>query len=272
LVFNSFMRLAGFIFSVLLVILIFSPTSCLAKSRGYVVGKGDVLKITVYDYPDLETKVRVNGDGQILMPLLGHVEVAGLTVSQISRKLAKMLANGYLVNPQVNVFIEEYGSKKVVILGMVNHPGLYTINGPSSLLELISKAGGLSMDAGNDVTVKRTEPDGSEKTIHIDLKALMQGGDLSLNIQMRDGDKVYVSKAGMVYVTGEVKKPDAYKIDKGTTVIKAIALAGGFTGKAAKGSVKIIRVKDGKKMVLKDVPMDTPVLPDDVIVVPESFF
>ena len=253
-------------------LLFFSVGECLAVTGGYVVGEGDVLKITVYDHPDLETKVRVNGDGQILMPLLGHVDVAGLTVSQISKKLAKMLADGYLVNPQVNVFIEEYGSKKAVILGMVNKPGLYELKGPTTLLELISKAGGLSKEAGNRVTIKRIAPDGKKESINIDLKALMEGGDISLNVQINDKDNVYVAKAGMVYVTGEVKEPNAYKIDEGTTVIKAIALAGGFTGKAAKGKVKIIRIVNGKKEVLKNVHMDTPVLPEDVIVVPESFF
>lgn len=236
------------------------------------MGEGDVLKITVYDHPDLETKVRVNGDGQILMPLLGHVDVAGLTVSQISRKLAQMLADGYLVDPQVNVFIEEYGSKKAVILGMVNKPGLYELSGPTTLLELISKAGGLAKDAGNKITIKRVKLGGRKEVINIDLKALMEGGDISLNVQIKDKDNVFVSKAGMVYVTGEVEEPDAYKIDEGATVIKAIALAGGFTGKAAKGKVKIIRMVDGKKVVLENVQMDTPILPEDVIVVPESFF
>jgi len=273
LVFNQGMvRVKQALIALEISLLFFSVGECLAVTGGYVVGEGDVLKITVYDHPDLETKVRVNGDGQILMPLLGHVDVAGLTVSQISKKLAKMLADGYLVNPQVNVFIEEYGSKKAVILGMVNKPGLYELKGPTTLLELISKAGGLSKEAGNRVTIKRIAPDGKKESINIDLKALMEGGDISLNVQINDKDNVYVAKAGMVYVTGEVKEPNAYKIDEGTTVIKAIALAGGFTGKAAKGKVKIIRIVNGKKEVLKNVHMDTPVLPEDVIVVPESFF
>ena len=258
-------------FAALGILLLFF-SECFAGTGGYVVGEGDVLKITVYDHPDLETKVRVNGDGQILMPLLGHVDVAGLTVSQISRKLAQMLADGYLVDPQVNVFIEEYGSKKAVILGMVNKPGLYELSGPTTLLELISKAGGLAKDAGNKITIKRVKLGGRKEVINIDLKALMEGGDISLNVQIKDKDNVFVSKAGMVYVTGEVEEPDAYKIDEGATVIKAIALAGGFTGKAAKGKVKIIRMVDGKKVVLENVQMDTPILPEDVIVVPESFF
>jgi polysaccharide export outer membrane protein len=87
-----------------------------------------------------------------------------------------------------------------------------------------------------------------------------------------DGDTVYITKAGVFYVTGEVKKPDAYKYEEGTTAIKAITMAGGFTDKASKGRIKIIRKVDGKEDVIEKVKMDEPVLPDDVIIVPESFF
>lgn len=241
-------------------------------AKDYTVGPDDVLKITVYDHPDLETKVRVNGNGHVLMPLLGHVDVNGDTIVEISVKLAALLADGYIINPQVNVFIEEYGSKKAVILGTVNHPGLYELSGQTTLLELISKAGGLTEDSGATSTIKRLAEDGKTKIITVDMRALMEGGDISQNMIINHKDNVYVAKAGMCFVTGEVDKPDAYKIDEDTTVIKAITLAAGFTGKAAKSSVRIIRIVNGTKTILKDVDLDTPVFQDDVIVVPESFF
>lgn len=152
----------------------------------YTVGYGDVLKITVYDHPDLETKVSVNDTGHILMPLLGHVAVKDKTIGEISDLLAVKLADGYILAPQINVFIETYGSK--------------------------------------------------------------------------------------CYVTGEVVKPDAYVISGDTTVIKAITLAGGFTGKAARGSVKIIRKIGDQETIMSDVPLDTLVKKNDVVVVLESFF
>lgn len=246
------------------------PKASLAKD--YTVGPDDVLKITLYDHPDLETKVRVNGNGHILMPLLGHVNVNGDTIVEISVKLAALLADGYIVNPQVNVFIEEYGSKKAVILGTVKQPGLYELSGQTTLLELISKAGGMAEDSGITCTVKRLTEKDKTKIIVVDMRALMEGGDISQNIIINHKDNVYVSKAGMCFVTGEVRKPDAYKIDEDTTVIKAITLAAGFTGKAAKKGVRVIRIVKGAKTVLKDVDLDTPIFPDDVIVVPESFF
>ena len=114
--------------------------------------------------------------------------------------------------------------------------------------------------------------EGKEKIVVIDLKRLIEKGDASLDVSILDGDSIYIPKAGIFYITGEVKKPDAYKHEEGTTIIKAITIAGGFSDKAATGRVKIIRKSDGKETILEKVKMDEPVLPDDVIVVPESFF
>ncbi|MBU0731021.1 MAG: SLBB domain-containing protein [Proteobacteria bacterium] len=238
----------------------------------YTVGQDDVLKISVYDHPDLQTTVRVNGSGQIQMPLIGYVDVGGLNISQVSNKLAGLLADDYIVNPQVNVFIEEYGSNKAVILGMVHKPGLYELSGSTTLLELISQAGGTTEGAGNIVTIKRAGISDKTSILTINLEALMKNGDISQNIQINNKDNVYIQRAGMCYVTGEVKSPNAYKIDDDTTVLKAITLAAGFTGKAAKGKIRIIRITGGEKTELNDVKLDTRVLPDDVIVVQESFF
>lgn len=242
------------------------------QAEDFMVGTNDVLKISVYDHPDMETKVRVNGEGVIQMPLLGQVQIGGLTISEISNKLTALLADGYIVSPQVNVFVEEYGSKKGVILGMVQKPGAYDLSGPTTLLELISKAGGLSEQAGNSAIIKRASATSEAKNITVDLKALMEGDKDYQQILIENQDTIYISKAGMCYVTGEVEKPDAYKVDAKTTVLQAITLASGFTGKAAKDKVQIVRIVDGNKTVMKNVDLNTLVLTDDVIVVPESFF
>jgi len=247
-------------------------TPDLCQAEDFMVGTNDVLKISVYDHPDMETKVRVNGEGVIQVPLLGQVQIGGLTISEISNKLTTLLADGYIVNPQVNVFVEEYGSKKGVILGMVQKPGAYDLNGPTTLLEFISKAGGLSDKAGNSAIIKRGSETGDAKNITVDLKALMEGNEQYQKILIEDKDTIYISKAGMCYVTGEVAKPDAYKVDPTTTVLQAITLASGFTGKAAKDKVQIVRMVDGNKTVMKDVDLNIRVLSDDVVVVPESFF
>lgn len=256
---------------VFIVFLILTPHS---YCQDYIIGEGDVLKITVYDHPDLTTVERVTGEGTISFPLIGQVEVAGLTTFEISEKISTFLTNGYIVNPQVTVFIQEFKSKKASIMGQVNRPGLYELPGTTTFLELLSKAGGLTKDAGDKAIIKRktVSPDKNENSIVIDLKKLIETGDISLDIPIADGDSIYIQKAGFFFVTGEVKKPDAYRYEDGTTIIKAITLAGGFTDKASTGRVKIIRKIHGKERILGKVKMDEPVLPDDVIVVPESFF
>ena len=254
----------------LFIVLALAALYCFAAE--YLVGPGDVLNITVYDNADLETMVRVGADGTIIFPLLGQVEVSKLSISQVSDKITRLLADGYLVNPQVNVFVKEFRSKKVVVLGRVRVPGLIELSGPISFLELVSKAGGLEKDAGDTATIKRKES-GEDAVIVVDLVSLLEGGDLTQNVAIRDGDTVVISKSGMCYVTGEVSEPGSYPCGDGATVLKLVALANGFTGKAAKSKVRIVRVVNNEKTIIKDVDLDSTVVFDnDVIVVPESFF
>ena len=235
--------------AVVMMILLLGVLCCLpaladdTTDDSYRVGKGDVLEITVYDHPEMTTTVRIGADGTIIVPLLDSVKVAGLTTSEISLKLHDLLADGYIVNPQVNVFVKEYREQKAVILGQ----------------------------AGNTVTLKR-EVDGKVKEQVIDLDRLVEQGDTSLNVAIKDGDKVFVTKAGYFYVTGEVKKPDSYKLQDDLTVLKAIAMAGGLTDIADRDGVKIIRKINGKETVIKVHSMDERIQAEDVIVVPESFF
>jgi len=261
------------IFLVVLFCILICAAALPAQAKDYVVGIGDILKVTVYDHADLTTVARIDGEGRILFPLLGQVNVAGLNVVQVSKKLSDLLADGYLVAPQVTVFVEEFRSQKATIMGQVNRPGLYELKGYTTFLEILSKAGDLAKDAGDTATIKRKSdaPGTSEQTITVDLRRLNKG-DSSQDVQILDGDSIYVVKAGVYYVTGEVKKPDAYKFEDGTTVLKAVTTAGGFSEKASTGRVKIVRKNNDKEEILLRVKMDEPVLPGDVIVVPESFF
>jgi len=242
-------------------------------AQDYILGEGDVLTITVYDQPDLKSVVRISGDGLITLPLIGQVQAAGQSVDQLSKKIEARLADGYLVHPQVTIFIEEFRNLKATILGGVRSPGLYELNGQTTLLELISKAGGLIEDAASEAIIRRSNPDHEEQeTITINLNELMEKGRLSQNLTIMNGDNIYIPKKKVFYVTGEVKSPDAYTYIKGLTVIQALTKAGGFSSTAAPGRIKIIRSVDGKEQLLKNVNMDEQVLPNDVIVVPESYF
>lgn len=252
-----------------LVFLLLLPANSFAE--GYIVGSGDVLKVDVYGHDDLKTTVRVSNNGYIVIPFIGQVHVGGMKIPDVTKKLTRLLADGYIVNPQVNIFIEEFRSKKAIILGHINKPGIAELRRSTTFLEIISQAGGLKEGAGDTATIKRIK-DGQQEVIVVNIKSMVEGGDLSQNILIQDGDTIYISKGGMCYVTGEVGSPDAYRCNKDATVLKLIARAGGFTGKASKSSVRIVRLVDGEKTILKDVDLSTSVLANDIIVVPESFF
>lgn len=252
----------------------FSCFAAPSDSLDYRVGEGDVLRVLVYDNPDLETTTRISGNGTILFPLIGEVKIDGYTVSEVAQDISGKLAQGYIVDPQVSVFVQEFRSQKTMIMGEVKVPGLYELSGPSSLMELISKAGGLTIDAGDLVTIKRkdSEQPAIDKIISVSLKNLLEEKESVSNLMIVDGDRVFVPRAGVFYVTGQVNKPAAYKLEEGTSVIKAITMAGGFTELASQRKIQIIRKVDNRESVLKKVPLHTPVQADDVIVVPESFF
>lgn len=266
----------NFTFACALLILLFATgrTSLCLEQQDYRIGEGDVIKVMVYDNPDLETTTRVSGNGTILFPLIGELQIEGLSVSQVSSKIAQKLAAGYIRDPQVSVFVEEFRSKRANIMGEVKLPGLYELSGSTNLVELISKAGGLTPDAGSEITIKRKNPDnpGQDNIITVNLKSLLEKQETSPNVSIMDGDSVFVPRAGVFYVTGQVKRPDMYKLEAGTSVIKAITIAGGFTELASQKRVRLIRHVDGEEKVIEKVPMHTVVLPEDVIVVPESFF
>jgi len=260
--------LAAFFFLVLLV----SPA--LATDTGYQIGPGDVLKITVYDHPDLTTVARVDDLGGISFPLAGQIVIGGQTAAAAAQTITASLNGGYIVNPQVSVFIEEFRSKKVVIIGEVVRPGLYELSGPTTILELVSKAGGLTKGAGRSVTVHRSQQSANsrEASFTVNLDEWLESGRGAGDLTLMDGDKVTVAKAGVVYVTGQVNRPAAYIIEPDMTVIKAVTMAGGFTPLASQGRIKIIRKIDGSEQVIEKVSLHEKVAAEDVMVIPESFF
>lgn len=276
------MKNMRFLFSIPIFLLLFFASANTVLSGEYVVGEGDRFRITVYDHLDLTSEVRVGGDGVISMPLIGEVNVGGLTVTEVEKKIAALLSDGYIIKPHVTLFMLDYKIKKVTVLGEFVKPGLIELLRHSSLLEVISNAGGLTEKAGDMLYIKRkvvadeAKSTGKEKedetsTITVELKKLLEEGNPEANLTVYDGDSIYVPRAAFIYVNGEVRTPGAYKITKGLTVLKAITLAGGFTQKAAESRTKIIR-KVGASEITKSASLDELVQPDDVIIVPESIF
>ena len=267
---RSYSHLLTVIVSAALLILLASA----APAQDYLLGSQDVLKITVYEHPDLMTETRVSENGKVTFPLIGELDAKGLSSRQLEKDIADKLSDlGYIKDPQVTVFIEQFG-KRVTIIGEVMKPGQYEIPGTPTILDMISTALGLGPNAGYMTTVfrKETGPDGKVTTrnIPIDLDRLLNGGDLSQNIELQSGDVVYVPKA-VFYVYGEVNRPGAYRLEKGITVKRAIALAGGLTPKGSQSRIAITR-KEGDKEKTKSADIDDLVNVEDVIRIKESIF
>ena len=258
----------------MLSLLLCTPAWSAVDPADYLIGAGDVVKISVYDHSDMDTTARVGNDGTVQFPLIGTVTLAGLTVPAAVQEIQKQLLDGYLANPQVTVFIMAYRSKRVTVIGQVSKSGVLELSGPTRLLDVLSLVGGLAENAGDVATITRaaTADAAAPEIIQIDLKRLMETGDVALNIQIMDKDNVFIAKAGMFYVTGAVDEPDAYKYEEGSTVLKAISMAGGFTKVAAKSRIRIVRIVDGKEQVMEKVSLQEELQPGDVIVVPESYF
>jgi polysaccharide export outer membrane protein len=218
----------------------------------YRIGAMDLLEIRVFELPELAQTVRVSEDGSITLSLLGKIEVAGLTTQQIEGKLAQILQEKYLNTAHVNVFIREY--QRVSVLGAVGRPGMYELVGPTTLLQIISQAGGLTAEAMTELYIFRMGKDGKQSRIAINLRDLMGEGNQELNVEIQPKDVINVPTDQMqsVFVYGEVRNPGAiqFRQSKGITLLQAIAQAGGPTEWASKSSVLIKRrdKKTGKEI------------------------
>ncbi len=216
-------------------------------AQEYTIGARDILKITVWGHDDLSKDYPVDPDGLVPFPLIGRIQASGLTTKEFAKRLTVALERDYLVNPQVLVAVKEYLSQKVHVLGEAEKPGLFYMTGPTSLLEILSKAGGLSKTAGKHLVLVRVvkSAPGAAATkgntiLRLDFTTI-QDGDTKDNIALEDEDTIFVPKAQAFFVLGEVGRAGTFALDKETTVLEAITLAGGFNDKASPSGVKIIR-------------------------------
>ena len=209
----------------------------------YRIGAMDLLEITVFELPELNQTVRVSDDGSIRLPLLGTVEAAGLTPYELEQSLTLILNKQYTKEAHVTVFIQEH--QKVAILGAIVNPGMYELTGPTTLLQLIAQAGGLSAQAMNEVFINRRGQDGQQTRISVILEDLMTIGSQDLNIELQPKDMVTIpmDRTLNVFVYGEVQNPGSvqYMSSKKITLLQSITQAGGTTAWAKKRRVMIKR-------------------------------
>jgi polysaccharide export outer membrane protein len=250
-------RLGGLVWGILLVagLLAATSTQVAAQTSDYRIGPGDVLRITVWGHDDLSRSAVVAPDGKMPFPLIGDVPAGGLTPTELEARLRQTLGKDYLVDPQVTVAVQEYKSQRVFVLGEAERPGTYALTGRATLLDILSQAGGPGKAAGRQVVLVRAPkseapvaPGASgSTTIRVNLRKLLDG-DSSENIALQNGDTIYVPKQTNFFVLGEVRKPGAYALEKETSALEAITLAGGFTERAAPSMTKILRKRaDGNQ-------------------------
>jgi polysaccharide export outer membrane protein len=249
-----------------------SPQSAAADSRNEALGPGDAVHITVFRNPDLTTDTKVTEKGTVLFPLIGEVQVSGLTASQAGQRIAEKLRSGkFVVNPEVTVGTTQVNSRQVSVLGNVNKPGRYPLDtATGKLTDLLALAGGVAPGGSDQVTLVTTR-NGKTTTTDIDLPSMLRAGDLSKNFELQAGDTIFVHRAPMVYIYGEVQKGGAYRLEKDMTVMQVLAMGGGLTTRGTQRGIRIER-KDGEAVRQIDAKLSDRVKGDDVIYVRESLF
>jgi polysaccharide biosynthesis/export protein len=252
------------------------------SAGNYVIGPQDVLAINVFDQADLGGKYTVEADGTFSFPLIGRVKAGGLTLREFEHEITKQLADGYFTNPHVSVAVEQYRSQRVFVVGEVRQPGPVPLTGGMTLIEALARAGSTLPSSSGEVAIVRlkdrrpgagpTLPGATEasEVIRASIRTL-ESGSMSQNIELQDGDTIFVPRAESVYVFGQVKNPGSYPMQKDTTVLQALSLAGGVTENGAMNRIRIVRLVGDKRTEIR-VGQGDIVKPGDTIVVPERFF
>ena len=250
-----------------------AAVSATAQDGDYVLGPGDLVRIIVFQNPDLTTETRVSETGAITFPLIGAVGAAGQSASALERVIGQKLRDGGFVNrPQVNVNVQQYRSIQVSVLGQVNRPGRFPLDqARNRLSEVLALAGGI-LPTGADIVTLITKENGQEKKMEIDVPGMIQSGDLAKDMALQNGDVIYVPRAPFFYIYGEVQRPGQYRIERDMTIIQALATGGGLTIRGTMRGMKLTRRTPAGTVATRDVKPNEHVFPDDVIHVQESIF
>ena len=238
-----------------------------------VLGVGDVVKITVYQNPDLTVDARVSELGQINFPLIGVVTIGGLSVSQAQALIEKRLRDGgFVLKPQVTIQTTQIRSSQISILGQVSKPGRFPIEiVGSKVSEMIAAAGGV-VPGGADIVTLVGNRDGKPIKLDIDLPLILQQGRSDLDIPVENGDIIYVDRAPTFYMYGEVQRPGQLRVERGMTLMQALAQAGGLTARGTTRGIKVHRKDAAGAVQVREIKMNELVERDDVIYISESLF
>lgn len=246
-----------------------------AYKGDYIIGPDDLIEITVYQVDELKRNLRVSSSGYIKLPLAGTIKASGLTVPELEAELAKRY-DRYLQEPIVSVFIKEFRSQRITVLGAVNKPQVHTVRNQNFLLDMLTLSGGLTDESGEICYVRR-----DSETVVINLDELLIKGNTRLNIPVFAGDIIHFPVGGIIFVNGAVKSPGSFPVKGGVTLTEAISMAKGLNTVALKKELKVYRDTGKEKRDI--IPVDYEAIlaqkaPDieledkDIVIVPESAF
>jgi len=243
-----------------------------SKMGDYRLGPGDSIKVQVYQNPDLSIEARVSESGVVNYPLVGPVQIGGATLSEAEQRIAQALQKGNILKqPQVTINLVQIRGNNVAVLGQVQKPGRFTLDTTGMRAsEMIAAAGGIT-PTGDDVAVVTGTRNGQPFRKSVDIPALMSGRSTE-DVVLAPGDTIYVEKAPTFYIYGEAQRPGTYRVERGMTVMQALAAGGGITARGSQDRIRITRTgPDGKTVQISPHLTDV-VQPGDVLFVRESIF
>ena len=237
------------------------------------LGPGDSIRITVFDNPDLTTETRISPRGFIRFPLLGNIKLGGMTPAAAGEYIADQLNKGaYVIKPQVNLSVTQLRSRQISVFGQVVRPGRYALDETTTTLaDMIALAGGISPTGDDVVTVVRAREGKTEK-FEVNVPQMYRTGDMSANIEVESGDTIFVRRAPVFYIYGQIQRAGTYRLESEMTVIQALTLGGGISERGTERGIKVARRSADGKLAKYDIQLADPVKPDDIIHVQESFF
>ena len=247
--------------------------AALAAEAEYVLGAGDVLRITVFQNPDLTTETRVSESGSITFPLIGNVAIGGQSVQTAERIIAaKLRSGGFVIKPQVNILPITLRGSQVAVLGEVNRPGRYPLETSNTRLSaMLATAGGVAPTGGDRVVLIGTRQ-GTVVRREIDVPLLFGSADLSADMALVAGDVIFVNRAPVFYIYGEVQRPGAFRLERAMTVMQGLATGGGTSPRGTIKGLQIHRRDDIGRIKTIEPKLEDPLQPDDVFYIRESLF
>ncbi len=260
--------------SIVLAGILMLPRSSFAQSRAdYALGAGDLIHVQVFQNPDLSMDTRLSENGVITFPLIGAVDLNGLSVSAAETKISGQLkSGGFMQNPQVTISLVQVRNNQISVLGQVAKPGRFPLEAAGTRVsDMLANAGGV-VPGGDDIAILTGTRDGKAFRELIDIPAIFLQGAAGKDTVLQGGDTLYVHRAPVFYIYGEAQRPGAYRIEREMTVMQAIALGGGPTSRGSESRLRLHRkAADGKVHPIEPLLTDT-VLPDDVLYIKESIF